>query len=137
DWFSPISVPSRSIRSTNPSYSACDPSHHTVRSGRVSPPAESTHFSTTLVTAMQASFARWKTPCAPSSVGHQYRNGDLPQEVPRRSAEHALAQPRVSVGANDDEVGADVERAGEQGIIHPHIVGIDGLRLDADAVARQ
>jgi hypothetical protein len=34
-----------------------------------------------------------------SSVGHQYRNGDLPQDVPRRSPEHELAQPRVPVGA--------------------------------------
>jgi len=34
-----------------------------------------------------------------------------------------------------DEVGADVERAGEQGLSHPR-VGFDGLRLDADAVAR-
>ncbi len=42
----------------SPSYSVFEPSHHTVRSGRVRPAASSTHFSTTLVAAMSVSFSR-------------------------------------------------------------------------------
>src|SRR5262245_1420228 len=89
DWFSSISVPSRSISSTSPSYSAFEPSHHTVRSGRVRLAASSTHFSTTLVTAMSVSFPLGlaASPSSFSSVRHEYRHGDLAEDVPRGPAQ--------------------------------------------------
>src|SRR5260370_26792264 len=73
----------------------------------------------------------------PRSSGHQDREARLVQDGPSDAAEHPLSQVRVTIGAHDEEIGAESGGLRQQQATHIFSAGCEASYLDMRAVTRQ